>query len=90
MGRLFLGEPYRGLAGCPACLLGVLFGPYPRPRGLFSLLGVAVKGTVLWPQLPAQRTSENPRSRYYCQNEKRTRSEGQDGPAEPFQSLRDS
>lgn len=43
-GRLFLGEPYMGLAGCPACLLRILFGPYPRPRGLVSLLGVTAKG----------------------------------------------
>lgn len=41
---LLLGEPYWGLAGCFACLLRVLFGPYLRPRGLLGPLGATSKG----------------------------------------------
>lgn len=36
---LFLGGPSWGLAGCLACLLGVLFGPYLRPGAFAGSLG---------------------------------------------------
>lgn len=79
-----------GLAGCPACLLRVLFGPYPRPRGLFSLLGVTVKGLFSGHSYLPRGSLSTPGAGTIARGQKRTRSEGQDGPAEPFQSLRDS